>query len=151
MDPKDFASLLRRRWLWLVFFAALGASLGYASTLLGDDEDLPVVDYWNASERLVVNPERDAGIDFQGTAVFAVSGEIPRTIAEERGVEPEQLISQIRVVSDATEGIMIISASRTRRTSPRTSRRHSSSGCRHKGRWATTRSGQQRRPWLPIE
>ena len=49
MDPKDFASLLRRRWLWLVFFAALGASLGYASTLLGDDDEGPVIDYWNAS------------------------------------------------------------------------------------------------------
>ncbi len=108
MESTHYLRLLRRRWILLLVFGALGAALGYASTLLGDDtEQGPLVSYWTASEVLVIPPSET--VDLERLAVFATAGDVAQTVAADLGIELQEFTPFIRTITDAGEGTLEIS------------------------------------------
>ena len=113
MHPSHYIRLLRRRWVFLILLAAIGAAAGYATTLRQAEVEGPVTTYWVANEILVLDSTVPgaSGTSLERIAPFATLGDVPVTVADQLGVPVEDLV--IRTVSDRTEGTLTISAAAT--------------------------------------
>jgi Mrp family chromosome partitioning ATPase len=116
MEPLHYLRLLRRRWIIIFLFTAIGAGLGCASTLARSDDDTPVQTYWVAAETLIVDLRSGAASPggLLPLAEFATRGDVPSDAAVALGIDDSnELGSVIRAVADTAQGTLEISAAAT--------------------------------------
>ncbi|MGI9577813.1 MAG: hypothetical protein ACR2OH_06420, partial [Microthrixaceae bacterium] len=100
----------RRRWVWLLFCASLGASLGYSSTLFEDEPVGPIVQHWAANELLISPPEIEGRVDLQAISIYATAGEVPEQVAADLGIPVDDLTPTLRTVADGSVRTLTVSA-----------------------------------------
>ena len=91
MDLLSYFRALRRRWAVILLCAVIGAAVGYASTLLDNEEAKKGRTYYKATNTLVLDavqedgPLRSSFTNLDQIAILATTGDVPNRVAEELG------------------------------------------------------------------
>ena len=100
IEPTHYLRALRLRWKLLVLAFVAGGLIGYASTLLAEEDEGPVVTYWAAKHSVVVNLDDAARFpNLPNLALRVTGGTIPETVAAELGGDPEKLAASTRTIT----------------------------------------------------